>query len=76
MKIRLMIALLGCMTMSAYAQDYGCATDEHLEQYLSASPENRAAYNAERQEFSEYVANRAASRGEPDYIIPVVVHVL
>lgn len=75
MKIRLMIALLGCVTMSAYAQDYGCATDEHLEQYLNGSPEMQAAFLEQRQEFSQYVATKAASRGEADFIIPVVVHV-
>ena len=71
-----MVALLGCMTISASAQDYGCATDEHLEQYLNTSTEIREAYLSQRQEFSEFVQNRSASRGESDYIIPVVVHVL
>lgn len=76
MKKRLMVALLGCMAISASAQDYGCATDEHLEQYLNTGTEIREAYLSQRQEFSEFVQNRSASRGESDYIIPVVLHVL
>jgi len=76
MKKRLMIALLGCLSMGALAQDYGCATDEHLEQYLNQSPENRAAFEQQRQELSEYIVNRGASRADEKFIIPVVVHVL
>jgi len=76
MKRLMIMALIGCISIGANAQSYGCATDENLQQMLDNNPGSAAAYAENQEAFNQFAANNTASRADAEYIIPCVVHVL
>ena len=68
--------LLMLFGYTSHAQEDWCATDEMLEQYLNASPENRAKFELQQQQLSELGKNLRRNKSNTKYIIPMVVHVM
>ena len=77
MRYTIILLFLSFLSYSLTAQNDWCATDEMLEEYLNASPANRAAFEAQEENIQKLIkTNSINNKSSNKIIIPVVVHVV
>jgi PKD repeat protein len=72
-RLLLTVSLLATVSLSVFAQEEWCATDQMLQEYHEANPEAKADFEATQNALANF---KPKARKSGKIIVPVVIHVI